>query len=107
MLPYLRRLRQDLPADQKLAYLDMIEERIKEITGSFLTNLSHRFHELTPSEIHVAELVKEGRTTKEIAQILFLSENTVRFHRRSLRRKLDLKEKKINLRTHLLFLTEG
>jgi DNA-binding CsgD family transcriptional regulator len=53
-------------------------------------------------EIRVATLVKEGKTNKEISEILFLSKNTILFHRHNIRTKLGLKNTRINLRTHLL-----
>jgi DNA-binding CsgD family transcriptional regulator len=55
-------------------------------------------------EIRVASLVKEGKTNKEIAEILMVSKNTILFHRHNIRVKLDIKNKKINLRSHLLTL---
>jgi DNA-binding CsgD family transcriptional regulator len=50
----------------------------------------------------VATLVKDGRTTKEVSEILSISTTTVDFHRKNIRKKLGLKMKKINLRSHLL-----
>ena len=49
----------------------------------------------------IANLVKDGRTNKEIASMLYLSENTVKNHRSQIRNKLGLKHKKINLRSYL------
>jgi DNA-binding CsgD family transcriptional regulator len=49
----------------------------------------------------VADLLRSGKTTKEIADNLCLSESTVLFHRNNLRAKLGLKGKKANLRTYL------
>jgi len=57
-------------------------------------------------EIKVANLVKEGKTNKEIAELLYLSKNTILFHRYNIRTKLNLKNKKINLRSHLMSYAE-
>jgi DNA-binding CsgD family transcriptional regulator len=64
------------------------------------TGLTH----LTPVEIRVASLIKEGKTNKEIAEVLLVSKNTILFHRYNIRNKLGLKNQKINLRSHLLAL---
>jgi len=61
---------------------------------------------LTPQEIEVASLIREGRSSKEIAALLNLSLTTIHFHRRNLRRKLNLRNYSINLRTYLLSLTK-
>jgi DNA-binding NarL/FixJ family response regulator len=49
--------------------------------------------ELTEAEWRVAELVAEGRTNREAATALFLSENTVESHLRSVYRKLDIRSR--------------
>ncbi len=56
---------------------------------------------LTPKEILVANLIREDKSTKEIAGILTISESSVQFHRHNMRRKLGLVEKKINLKSYL------
>jgi DNA-binding CsgD family transcriptional regulator len=59
----------------------------------------------TPTQIQVANLVKEGKTTKEIAELLNSSTRAVEFHRENVRARLDLKNKKTNLRSYLLSLS--
>ena len=103
--PYLTRLK-NTPLDrQQRAHLELIESNLNDIISPFLHQLSSKFLNLTPREIEVATLVKEGKATKEIAEMLNLSRNAVDFHRKNIRQKLGLKNKRANLRTHLLSLS--
>jgi DNA-binding NarL/FixJ family response regulator len=81
---------------------DIIKENINEITSSFSRKLKLEFDNLTPRVIQVADLIKQGRTNKEIARLLNITGSGVDHHRRNLRKKLNIKNKKINLRSHLL-----
>lgn len=58
--------------------------------------------ELTPMEIQVADLIKSGKTSKEIAALLNISPRSVYFHRNNLRRKLNIHKTKTNLKTYLV-----
>lgn len=100
--PYLKDLKNaGLDARQK-AFLEIVESNLNDIISPFLHHLSSKYLNLTPREIQVATLVKEGKASKEIAEMLNLSMNAVDFHRKNIRKKLGLKNKKANLRTHLL-----
>jgi DNA-binding CsgD family transcriptional regulator len=59
---------------------------------------------LTSTEIQIADLIKHGRASKEIASLLNVSPKAISFHRGNIRRKLGLVNKKINLRSHLQLL---
>ncbi|MBU0767594.1 MAG: helix-turn-helix transcriptional regulator, partial [Proteobacteria bacterium] len=54
------------------------------------------------TEVQVANFIKHGKTTKEIAEMLNLSVETIKFHRKNIRDKIGIKNKKANLRTYLL-----
>jgi DNA-binding CsgD family transcriptional regulator len=81
--------------------LDILESNLNDIVSSFTRKLSSKYLGLSPMEIQVANLVKEGKQTKEIADMLNLSSNTIISHRYKIRSKLGLKNRKINLRTFL------
>jgi PAS domain S-box-containing protein len=102
LLPYLTELESTpLTKDQKF-FLDIIKETINEIISSFSRKLKIEFNDLTPREIQVANLIKQGRTTKEIAKLLSITSNAVDFHRRNLRIKFNIQGKKSNLRSYLI-----
>ncbi len=84
--------------------LAIIRSRLDDITSPFLKRLSSVSRLLTPKEIDVAILVREGRTSKEIADLLHVSVSAVDFHRKKIRRKLGLANEKRNLRSYLMTL---
>ena len=45
--------------------------------------------------------VKEDKSTKEISELLYISESAVQFHRHNIRKKLGMVDKKVNLQTFL------
>lgn len=102
IFPYLDELDMEL-ADQKgQVYVDIIRKNIEKITSPFSNKLTSKLVGLTPRELQVAEFVKQGRANKDIADLLHLSPGTVDVYRNNIRKKLGLKNKKINLRVYLL-----
>jgi DNA-binding CsgD family transcriptional regulator len=87
------------------AYANILERLLSDVVSPFTHKLSTQHWNLTPTEIQVAHHIKDGKTTKEIAELLNSSMRAVEFHRENLRKKLGLKNKKINLRSHLLSLS--
>jgi DNA-binding CsgD family transcriptional regulator len=85
-------------------YVDIIQSHINSVVSPFLQKLSSKYRDFTPKEIQVATLIKEGKSTKEIAEISSVSTRAIEFHRDNIRAKLGLKNKKVNLRTALLSL---
>jgi len=100
-LPYLEKLKKSGLDETQKTYASILQSNLNEIASSFAYRLSSKFLNLTPTEIHVANLVKQGKMNKEIAELLSFSPRTAAFHRESIRKKLGLKNKKTNLRTYL------
>ncbi len=102
--PYVGKLKRSRLGARQRNYLDILEAHLDDLTGAFADTLSRTFRKLTPSEIRVAALVREGKTNKQIADILAVSPRTVEYHRDRIRRKLGLNRTKTNLRSFLLSL---
>jgi PAS domain S-box-containing protein len=100
--PYLEQLKKGRLTPTQKALADILESNLGNIISPFISQLSSNYINLTPTEIRVANLVKEGKTNKEIAALLYLSKNTILFHRHNIRTKLGLRRSKKNLRAHLL-----
>ncbi len=101
VFPYIQRMREAQLNDRQQGCLDIMESTLNNIVSPFLHRVSLDFLNLTPSEIQVANLVKFGKTTKEIAGILNLSGKTIEFYRKSIRKKVGITNKGINLQTFL------
>jgi DNA-binding CsgD family transcriptional regulator len=104
ILPYLDQLERIEHNSEGAELIELIASGLNDIASPFLRRLSALERSLTPQEIQIAALVREGKSTKEIARLLSLSTTTINFHRRNLRAKLGLKNTSTNLRVHLLSL---
>ncbi len=99
--PSLEKLKEPSLNEKHTTLLEIIETNLSELIKPFSTLLMDELVNLSPSEVRVANMVKEGKTAKEIAEILYISEYTVKAHLRKIRLKLGIKNKKINLRSYL------
>ena len=103
--PYLDKLKKSSLNNAQKSYLNILHANLTEIISPFATKLTFHNIKLTPKEIQIADLVKHGKTTKEIGDLLNLSPQTIESHRKNIRAKLDIKEARTKLRTLLLDLT--
>ncbi len=77
--------------------VEFVEGLIKEIMNPVTKKHSSILDNLTSREIQIAEFIREGKTSKEIAEILSVTKKTVDFHRANIRKKLPIKDYKVNL----------
>jgi PAS domain S-box-containing protein len=99
ILPHIEKLKNHLDV-KGMAYVNVIESNLKDIISPFAQKLSVKYLNLTNREVQVANLIKEGKTTKEIATFLNVSDSAVNVYRYHIRRKLNL-TKKHNLRSYV------
>jgi len=102
VFPYVEKLTNSRLNDRQMVYLNIVQSNLEDIITPFLRQFSAKYSDLTPNEIQVAGFVKEGKTTKEIAELLNSSTGAIDFHRNNLRKKLGLRNTKTNLRSFLL-----
>jgi PAS domain S-box-containing protein len=98
--PYLEKLKLVQNEDSKQALLKIINANLDEITSTFKYDKNH-LSKLTPAQMQIADLIKHGHTTKEIANLLNLSTATIACHRQEIRKRLSLTNQKVNLQSAL------
>jgi len=102
VVPFLEKVKKTPLDPKQFAYIDILESNLNDITSPFLRTLSTKYINLTPTQIRIAHLIKEGKTTKEIGEMMTVSPRTIETHRKNIRKKLGIGKNKGNLRSHLL-----
>jgi PAS domain S-box-containing protein len=102
VMPHVEKLKKSTIDARQKGYLRVLESNLNEIISPFAHRLSSKYSTLTPTEIQMAFLIRDGKSTKEIADLLSLSGRTVESHRQSIRMKMGIRNRRANLRSHLL-----
>jgi len=103
ILPYIEKIKKSRLDERQQSYIAIMEANLNEIISPFL----HQVQQLnfTPRETQVANLIRDGKSTKEIADIIGIAPGSVDFYRKNIRDKLNLTNQKINLQSYLRKLT--
>ena len=104
--PYIDKMDKRRMGAPNRAYLEVIAAGLKELVSPHVHTLASIQYGLSPTEIQVADLVRQGKTSKEIGALLHVSANAITVHRYNIRRKLGLLNKKVNLRSYLQSLSK-
>ena len=104
LMPVLRALEDELPVQQK-KYVAILETHLENLTSPFANRLSKAFAVLTPVEIEICNMIRNGLTAKEIANFRHVAPKTVEKQRERIRKKLHISGTKTNLASHLRMFT--
>ena len=100
IMPIVDNLRKKTKLDDFKAGLDILEAHLqtmaKEIMGEMNT-----LAKLTPSEMQIATMIKNGLKSREIAERFYISMQTVKTHRRNIRKKLNIHVPSVSLTSYL------
>lgn len=96
--PYLEKLEKSSLDDYQKSFLKIVRSNLNEITAPFMHELSHKYFRLSPTEIKVASLIRQGVKTKDIAEQLEMTKRNVDFHRDRIREKIGIKNTKSSLK---------
>lgn len=102
VMPYVEKLKRVSLKSKDKRVVEIIDSHLQDIISPMIQKLTNANIILTPQEIQVASLVKDGKASKEIADILNVAETTVHFHRKNLRKKFGLSNSQTNLRSYLI-----
>ena len=98
ILPILKKLRLTNISNK---YIDMLQFQIEKLISSFNINLIEIYVKLTSRETEICTMIESSLTNKEISKLLNISQFTVENHRKNIRKKLGIINKKINLSSFL------
>ena len=99
--PYLEKMDASNLDEENRIYLSIIRSNLDEFLSPYINPLSQQYMNLTSMEMRIADLIKQGKSTKEIAGMLRVSPFAVSFHRNNIRKKCGLLNAKKNLRVYL------
>ncbi|MCM8813175.1 MAG: response regulator [Candidatus Omnitrophica bacterium] len=100
MLPALEKLRLRLDKNE-VRYLDIIQENLRNLVSTFGRSVTQERLRLSPRELEICDMIRKGLSSKEIAEMLNVSQKTVDRHRNNIREKLGLVRQDTNLTAYL------
>jgi len=86
---------------EKRPYVELLKTNLEELGSSFSSQVSNHLRSLTPTEVNICNMIRNGLRTKEIALLRGVSTDTINRHREHIRRKLHITNQKINLIAYL------
>ncbi len=105
--PYLEKIESSDLDDENRIYLSIVKANLDELLSPYTNPLSQHYLNFTPMEMRIADLIRQGKTTKEISTMLKVSAFAISFHRSNIRKKCGLLKAKKNLSAYLNTIEQG
>jgi DNA-binding NarL/FixJ family response regulator len=104
VLPLLTRLESpDIAPEARRTYLHVVRQNLQDVTSSFSSRVSDERVRLSPREVEICDMIRNGLSNKEIAELMRISLLTVERHRHNIRKKLGIDNEKVNLASFLRY----
>ena len=101
ILPKVREIAEQRSSRQKEMLLREIRHSFQNLTKPLVPGGVELGNTFSPAELQIVDLIKQGKSTKEIADICNISVGTIATHRKAIRKKLSITNRKVNLYTYL------
>jgi len=98
LAPILERLRLN---KANHSYVNLLQQHLNGLTSSFGNKITDKNVNLTPREIEICNMIKGAMTSKDISKMLNISCQTVERHRKNIRHKLGIVNRRVNLTSYL------
>ncbi len=100
IMPVVMEIKNGEVGDRFQPQLDVLENYLKDLSSTLVAG-SDPLEELSAAEMRVASMIRNGAKTDEIAGELGISSHTVKTHRKNIRKKINLRNSKVNLTAYL------
>lgn len=100
VMPIMAKLKTVLSRDNEDLY-NLLESSINSCADSYGIKVNEKFSSLSTKEREICLMIKNGMTSKEIAEMLAISIDTVSTHRKRIRKKLGLDNQDKSLSRYL------
>ncbi len=101
IMPALDRMIKEPLPQMRRSFGKFIKERLSALAGETGDHFEDLLLKLTPREVEICRYIEAGKSTEHIAELLSIAADTVRTHRKNIRRKLGLQGNSVSLISYL------
>jgi len=101
VLSYMDFIRLQHPGPETATAIEDIKNKIHEVLQPSFEKQFVRYQHLSPQEIKIADLIRHGKSSKEIAELMNIAPSSVSTYRNHIRKKMGLLNANTNLEVFL------